>query len=167
VTTFRSHDDLRSAAEADGLPRSPDDVLIVQEYVVAPTPRITRVELIGGRLLYGVEVDTSQGFELCPADACHVDGSSLFRLSEHVDEALVARYEAFAAAQHIDVVAFEHVETADGRSLTYDINTNTNYNPDVERVAPRSGPHEIAALLGAMLADDGATLQPAAARRTA
>lgn len=132
-------------------------MLIVQEYIVAPTPRITRVELVGGRLLYAMEVDTSQGFELCPADACHVDGSSLFRLSEHVDEALVARYEAFAAAQHIDVVAFEHVETADGRSLTYDINTNTNYNPDVERVAPRSGPGAVAALLRDALAATSAT----------
>ena len=33
---------------------------------------ITRAEFVGGRFLYAVEVDTSSGFELCPADACTV-----------------------------------------------------------------------------------------------
>ena len=37
--------------------------------------------------------------------------------------------------------------TADGRVLTYDVNTNTNYNPDVEASAPVSGPREIARYL--------------------
>ena len=28
--------------------------------------------------------------------------------------------------------------------MTYDVNTNTNYNPEVEAAAPRSGPRQIA-----------------------
>ena len=35
-------------------------------------PLITRAEFIGGQFIYAVEVDTSDGFELCPADACAV-----------------------------------------------------------------------------------------------
>ena len=31
------------------------------------------VEFVGGEFLYAVRVDTSQGFELCPADACRID----------------------------------------------------------------------------------------------
>ncbi|QBI19301.1 alpha-L-glutamate ligase [Egibacter rhizosphaerae] len=147
VVTFDDHESLASAAAAGELPASPDGVRLVQEYVTAPRPLITRVELVGGRLLYAVDVDTSEGFELCPADACRADGSSLFTLRHEVDPALVARYEAFAAQHAIEVVAFEYVETADGRLLTYDVNTNTNYNGDVERVAPRSGPREVARLL--------------------
>ena len=50
-----------------------DGVALVQEYIAAPAPFITRAEFIGGRFLYAVRVDTSLGFELCPADACAVD----------------------------------------------------------------------------------------------
>ena len=47
-----------------------DGLHLLQEYVRAPRPFITRAEFVGGRFLYAVEVDTSDGFELCPADAC-------------------------------------------------------------------------------------------------
>jgi hypothetical protein len=47
-----------------------DGIMLVQRYVAAPAPFITRVEFVGGRFLYAVRVDTSEGFELCPADAC-------------------------------------------------------------------------------------------------
>ena len=49
-----------------------DGIMLVQRYIKAPQPSITRVEFVGNRLLYAVRVDTSQGFELCPADACQV-----------------------------------------------------------------------------------------------
>src|SRR5215210_3656768 len=49
-----------------------DGITLVQRYIKAPAPFITRVEFVGGRFLYAVQVDTSQGFELCPADACQV-----------------------------------------------------------------------------------------------
>ncbi len=39
----------------------------------------------------------------------------------------------------------------DGRKVVYDVNTNTNYNPDVEKVAPRSGPGSVAAYLKRIL----------------
>ena len=51
---------------------SVDGIMLVQRYIKAPQPSITRVEFVGNRLLYAVRVDTSQGFELCPADACQV-----------------------------------------------------------------------------------------------
>ena len=49
--------------------------MLVQRYIKAPEPFITRVEFIGGQLLYG-RVDTSQGVELCPADACQIEQPS-------------------------------------------------------------------------------------------
>ena len=151
VQWLPDHAALAAAAEAGTLAASPDGVRLVQEYVDAPTDRITRVELVGGEFVYAVDVDTSSGFELCPADACRPDGGSLFELRTEVDLQLIARYEAFAVRHGLEVVAFEHVEARDGRCLTYDINTNTNYNPDVEAVAPRSGPREVARLLGRLL----------------
>src|SRR4029077_6282438 len=53
-----------------------DGIMLVQRYIAAPAPFITRVEFVGGRLLYAVRVDTSQGFELCPADACQVEAAA-------------------------------------------------------------------------------------------
>jgi len=50
-------------------------------------------------------------------------------------------------AYHHEIAGFEPVEVADSRIVCYDVNTNTNYNPDVEQVAPKSGPGEIATYL--------------------
>ena len=41
-----------------------DGIMLVQRHIKAPAPFITRVEFVGGKLLYAVRVDTSQGFEL-------------------------------------------------------------------------------------------------------
>ena len=52
-----------------------DGSWLVQDYIRAPEPFITRCEFVGGRFLYAVRVDTSAGFELCPADACNVESA--------------------------------------------------------------------------------------------
>ncbi len=53
----------------------------------------------------------------------------------------------FARKYNLEIAGFEFIEAADGRNVVYDVNTNTNYNPDVEKVAPKSGPGEIARYL--------------------
>jgi hypothetical protein len=127
-----------------------DGVALVQEYVAPAQPFVTRAELVGGRFLYALAASTSQGFELCPADACGIDGAPLFRLREgHVPPRL-EQYLAFLSATGIEIAGIEYIETADGRVVTYDVNTNTNYNPDVEAAAPVSGPREIARYLASL-----------------
>ena len=120
-----------------------------------PSGSITRVEIVGGEFLYAIDADVARGgFELCPADACAIDGSdqaSLFTRREGFADPIVGRYLAFAREQGIEVAGIEFLQTADGRTVTYDINTNTNYNPDVEAGAPRSGPATAAAFLGRLL----------------
>ncbi len=64
------------AASDDPHAHPRDGIWLVQRYVEAPEPFITRAEFIGGRFLYAVRVDTSEGFELCPADACAIDGGA-------------------------------------------------------------------------------------------
>ena len=124
-----------------------DGVALVQEYVAPAEPFVTRAEFVGGRFLYALAASTSQGFELCPADACGLDGAPLFRLREGHVPPLLERYEAFLAATGVEIAGIEYIEAADGRVVTYDVNTNTNYNPDVEAAAPASGPREIARFL--------------------
>ncbi len=137
---------------------SPDGITLLQELLVAKTPFITRAEFVGGEFIYAVRVDTSAGsFELCPAEACAIPGADgvepepLFRRRDDVDPALVDRFLAFLAAEGVGIAGIEFIETRDGRTVTYDVNTNTNYNPDVEATAPRSGPREIARWLGSLL----------------
>jgi hypothetical protein len=138
-----------------------DGVQLLQEYVRAPAPFITRAEFVGGRFLYAVEVDTSDGFELCPADACAVGDANCpagtaprhkFQIVDGMPEALRTRLERFLAAAGIDVAGIEFITDTTGRTLVYDVNTNTNYNPDAEARAARtgtsrSGPGAIAAYL--------------------
>jgi D-alanine-D-alanine ligase-like ATP-grasp enzyme len=152
VTRFDSVDELAAALSA--LDQPVDGVLLVQEYVEPSRPRITRAEIVGGELVYAITADTERGgFQLCPADACAVDGTpaSLFALrTEPLPAGLADAYESFARWHGLEVAGFEFIETADGRAVTYDLNTNTNYNPDVEAVAPRSAARAVARYLGTL-----------------
>jgi phosphoglycolate phosphatase-like HAD superfamily hydrolase len=152
VTRFDSVDELAAALPL--LEDPVDGVLLVQEYVEPARPRITRAEIVGGELVYAITADTGRGgFQLCPADACAVDGTpaSLFALrTEPLPAGLADAYESFARWHGLEVAGFEFIETADGRAVTYDVNTNTNYNPDVEAVAPRSAARAVARYLGTL-----------------
>ena len=142
-----------------------DGLHLLQEYVRAPQPLITRAEFIGGRFLYAVEVDASDGFELCPADICVVEDAfcpasaegdgvprAKFTIIDDIDAGLKQRYGAFLAANGIEVAGIEFIADANGVFYTYDVNTNTNYNPDAEARAGRSSMTALARFLGGELA---------------
>ena len=148
------------AAYVDGADFDPpvDGLHLLQEYIRAPAPLITRAEFIGGRFFYAVEVDTSEGFELCPADQCAVDDAfcpavedprARFTIIDDIDPALKRLYEGFLAANDIEVAGIEFIRDAAGTRYTYDVNTNTNYNPEAEARAGRSAMTALARFLGA------------------
>ncbi|HJN47014.1 MAG: alpha-L-glutamate ligase [Acidobacteria bacterium] len=162
VRLFHDAEALGRYVEGVAFEPSVDGITLIQEYIEAPEPFITRVEFVGGRLLYAVRVDTSQGFELCPADACRVDdafcpagegGGSLFRIVEGFDHPLVARYERVLADNDIHIAGIEFIVDCHGEAYTYDINTNTNYNSEAEAVAGagQTGMGAIADYLGSEL----------------
>jgi hypothetical protein len=150
-------DHLESAdydAPIDGIP-------LLQQYIRAPRPIITRAEFIGGRFLYAVEVDTTGGFELCPAEECAVGDAfcpvgaeprGKFTIVDGIDADLRRRYEAFLAANGIGVAGLEFILDAEGAPYTYDANTNTNYNAEAEARAGWSAMDALAGYLGAELA---------------
>ena len=128
-----------------------DGIALLQAYVRPAAGFITRVEFIGGRYYYAVEVDASAGFELCPADACAVGDAfcpapgeqpkQKFRLSDSAPDAdLLARLEAFLRANDAEIAAAEFVTGASGERFVYDVNMNTNYNQQAERTA--GGTHD-------------------------
>lgn len=154
VHLFESPDAL--AAWLDGPDYEPpvDGILLLQDYIQAPEPFITRVEFVGGELLYAVRVDTRSGFQLCPAEACALPGGSddMFRIIEDFASPLIGQYRQFLRANRIQVAGIEFIVDGDGRAFTYDINTNTNYNPEAEARAGVSGAAALARYLGAELA---------------
>jgi hypothetical protein len=155
VRLFGSLDDYAAhLASPDHVPPV-DGITLLQEYVAPATPSITRVEVVGGEFLYAIAADTARGgFELCPADACATDAAALFTLREGFADPIVDGYLDFVSHHRVEVAGFEFLETADGRRVTYDINTTTNYNPQVEALAPRSGRRAVANLLGRLLVDE-------------
>lgn len=172
VARFEDAAALERALAAGQLEIPADHTWLLQEYVEPAAGFITRVEVVGGAFLYALQADTSHGFELCPADACEVHdefcptGPHAARIFAHrpdVDRGLVDRYLAFAARWGIEIAGFEFIESADGRVVTYDVNTNTNYNSVVEAQAGRSGPGEIARFLGRLLAQQRPADRAAAA----
>ncbi len=173
VRLFHSLEGLTGYVEGADFEPSIDGVTLVQEYIQAPEPFITRVEFVGGRLVYAVRVDTSEGFELCPADACRIVDNSgpvdsrpanLFTVLPNFLHPLVQRYAAFLAANDIEVAGVEFIVDAKGEAYTYDVNTNTNYNPEAEAEAglPGRGMGAIADFLCAELARETGVALPCA-----
>lgn len=157
VRLFDDVERLRAMLDRGEYELSVDGVTLVQEYIRSPTPHITRVEFVGRRALYAVRVDTSRGFELCPAQDCGPDDAfcpagtngtgARFEVIDGFNHPLVKDYEKFLNAEHVDVAAFEFIVDQSGRAYTYDINTNTNYNVDAEKRAGKSGMRALAEYL--------------------
>jgi hypothetical protein len=170
VRLFASHEEFDAYLAGPGYEPPVDGITLLQEYLVAARPQITRAEIVGGEFIYAITADTARGgFELCPADACAVNTSgepgpgepSLFALRAGFDHPVIGCYRAFAARHGIGIAGFEFIETADGRLVTYDINTTTNYNAQIEAAAPRSALQAVAGYLGRLLAAASAGIRTA------
>ena len=168
VNLFLSVEVLQSHFESGAFEESVDGVTLIQEYIQAPEPYITRVEFVGGQFLYAVRVDTSLGFELCPADVCQVNdafcpvgampeksavtsaptqvaAAPRFRIVKDFDHPIIER---FIGDNGIAIAGIEFITDQQGELYTYDVNTNTNYNSAAEAEAGVYGMRAIAAYLG-------------------
>jgi len=148
VLLFQSHavfDDYVSSTQFES---SPDGVMLLQEYSRPPEPFITRCEFVGGRFLYAIRSNTSDGFEICPADGCAPCGINVkFALRKGFEHPILGRLAKFGEQQGLDIFGAEFIERPDARLVTYDLNATTNYNPAVEAEAGTSGTAAVAALL--------------------
>lgn len=174
VRLFHTLEGLTQHVRGDEYEEPIDGLVLLQDYIRAPEPFITRAEFVGGRFLYAVRVDTSEGFELCPAEACEIGDlacpvgeapQGIFQgVARHKFEILPAgiptdlraRLERVLADAGVEVAGIEFIADEHGRLFVYDINTNTNYNPEAEERdnranTNRSGPGALAAFLGGEL----------------
>jgi glutathione synthase/RimK-type ligase-like ATP-grasp enzyme len=127
----------------------PDNLFLLQEYLPHDPERgITRLEFLGGELLYAMRVVTHGRFNLCPSPVCNPDegGSSCELPTEQIATAAppvefypfpevpgdaVETAKRIARAAKLDVGGIEYLETVDGRRVFYDINANSNLRPSV------------------------------------
>ncbi|PYZ91621.1 alpha-L-glutamate ligase [Salipaludibacillus keqinensis] len=165
VQRFDHADALKNTVFNEQLEPSVDGIMLLQQYISSPDNSITRCEFIGGKFLYAVRVDTSDGFELCPAEACEIgdqfcptDRSSpvnntrpKFEIIDDFSSPLIEKYEKFLAANGITFAGIEQITDSQGRTYTYDVNTNTNYNPQAEEKAGIHGMKEVAKFLKGQL----------------
>ncbi|SDK18877.1 ATP-grasp domain-containing protein [Sediminibacillus albus] len=158
VQLFHSIDGLKNYVQGPDFDEPVDGITLIQEYIKAPDPYITRCEFVNGKFLYAVQVDTSEGFELCPADACKVNDlfcpaggeaeeKAKFQIVDNFNESVIERYEQFLAENDIRIAGIEFIYNQDGEIFTYDVNTNTNYNSEAEAKAGKYGMLEMAAFL--------------------
>lgn len=159
VQLFHSIESLQEYVNSPRFEEPVDGITLIQEYILSPESYITRCEFVGGKFVYAVQVDTSEGFELCPADACQIGdlfcpvGEEVtekpkFKIIEGFNDPIIEQYELFLQENKIAVAGIEFIRNAAGEIFTYDVNTNTNYNSDAEKVAGKFGMLEVAKFLG-------------------
>ena len=169
VQLFHSLKALQSYVNSAAFDESVDGITLVQEYIQSPESYITRVEFVGGQFVYAVKVDTSNGFQLCPADACQINDAfcpvgeeavvkPAFEIIDNIDQDLIAKYQAFLKVNEIAVAGIEFIRNQEGIIYTYDVNTNTNYNSDAEEKAGKYGMLELAKFLGKALRENTISL---------
>ena len=155
---------------------SVDGITLLQQYIKPADEVITRVEFIGGEFLYAVNVDTSNGFELCPADVCAIGDDfcpatqkpkHAFDIDTSFEESIIGqqtipKMQQVMKEQGLHVAAFEFVRDTNGQPYFYDINTNTNYNSDAEQRAGVSAMKSLAHYLKTTLENQTAGTMPLA-----
>lgn len=129
IVRFDSLDALRAAIADGGLPRSIDGVLLVQDLVPARDGIVTRIETLDRRFLYALDIAGGGAFDLCPADACAVDGAPpILMTAADPGPLLRDAAEAIARAIDMDIGGVEvMIDDRDGTARFYDINALSNF----------------------------------------
>ena len=144
IVRYDSLEMLRDMAAEGMVPDSIDKVWLVQEYVPVRDGRITRIETMGGRFLYAIDVDGGGGFDLCPADACLAEPGKPAITITRADPppALIDTAERIVRAADIDLGGIEYmIDDRDGTPRFYDINGFSNFTANPWQVLGWD-PHE-------------------------
>jgi len=151
IVRYDSAEALADAVAQGTVDLGVDGTALVQESAPLRDGHITRVETLGGRYLYGINVHPPKdSFDLCPADACETtNGVELVRGACAVDAPktgmrvegttppaeIIAQVERIAKSAHIDVGGVEYlVDDRDGKHYFYDINALSNFVADAPNV---------------------------------
>jgi glutathione synthase/RimK-type ligase-like ATP-grasp enzyme len=151
ITRYETAAALAGAVAAGQVSLGVDNVALVQEAAPLRGGHITRVETLGGKYLYAINVFPAVGsFDLCPADACQTTtGVELVGAACAVDAVksglrvegvtppaeIIAQVERIARHTGLDVGGIEYlVDDRDGKPYFYDVNALSNFVADAPNV---------------------------------
>jgi glutathione synthase/RimK-type ligase-like ATP-grasp enzyme len=151
ITRYDSEKALADAVAAGSVTLGVDGTALVQESAPLRDGHITRVETLGGKYLYAINVYPAVGsFDLCPADACQTtNGVELVRGACAIDAPksglrvegftppaeIVEQVERISRAAHLDIGGIEYlVDDRDGKHYFYDVNALSNFVADARNV---------------------------------
>jgi biotin carboxylase len=151
IARYDSREALEAALGAGAVELGIDDVALVQECAPLRGGHITRVETLGGKYLYAINVFPAAGsFDLCPADVCQTtSGVELVRGACAIDapkngmrveradppKQIIEEVERISRAARLDVGGIEYlVDDRDGRHYYYDVNALSNFVADAKNV---------------------------------
>ncbi len=151
IVRYDSEEALAGALERDQVQLGIDGVALVQESAPLRDGHITRVETLGGKYLYAINVYPAVGsFDLCPADACQTtNGVDLVRGACAIDAPktglrvegyeppaeVIEQVERIARASNLDVGGIEYlIDDRDGHVYYYDVNALSNFVADAVNV---------------------------------
>ena len=162
VKLFSNKKELDSYVSSKNFEPSIDGITLLQDYIDAKPKVINRVEFVNSKFLYTVEVDASEGFELCPAcpedqieepntqffgEFCPTIGNKFRIIKNYERTSLIDKYEKFIFGNGIEIAGIEYIVDLKGEIYTYDVNTNTNYNSIAEKDYKIKGMKSIAEFL--------------------
>jgi len=162
VRLFNNKKELDSYVSSKDFEPSIDGITLLQEYIDAKPKLIHRAEFVNSEFLYTVEVDASEGFELCPAcpedqidepetqffgEYCPTIGNKFRIITNYKRSSLIDKYEKLISENGIEIAGIEYIVDKKGEIYTYDINTNTNYNSQAEKDSKIKGMKSIAEFL--------------------
>ena len=150
IVRFDYIEQLKAAIEACTLQLGIDQVALVQEFIPARNGHVTRVETLGGKFLYAIDILlTGESFNLCPAELCQIESVVEFLENPEAKvskaglkvesytppRTLIGVVEKIVAAAGIDVGGVEYmIDDREGRAVFYDINVLSNFVADAPRV---------------------------------
>ena len=151
IERFNTPEELRAAVAANRLYFGIDSTALVQEAFSARDGIITRVEVLGGKFLYAIQIHiTGESYNLCPADICqNTRGEELTRIACPVDapksgmkvegyeppRQVIEDVERIVELAGVEVGGIEYVvDDRTGRQLYYDVNALSNFVADPVRV---------------------------------
>ncbi len=180
ILRFDTAAELADAAGRRTIDLGIDATALVQEFLPAREGTITRLEFLGGELLYGIDITppAGHGFNLCPADICRTEedvpaadlalcptrpAMTIAAAAPRAD--MVDAGRRIARAAGLDICGIEYlVDERDGAPYVYDINALSNFVTDAPRIVGFDPFERFTTYIEGRLAMAGAHIQPA--RRT-
>jgi len=151
VVRFDTPEQLAGAVELGQLELGIDSTALVQEFIPQRDGRVTRVEVLGGKYLYAINIySNGESFNLCPADVCQTTGGAeLTRAACALDapknglqvegcdapHQIRSAVEAIMDRAGIELGGVEYfTDDRDGQLYFYDVNALSNFVADAPRV---------------------------------